>query len=196
MSMDFISDLLDALKRVLEPDLEKLKEVLILSGMPTKTENLRYLSFNHHPILLNRRRCQFSAVAVLNNRRAMTWRLRGYRKRISQLIFHTRWTRNPLDFFLNNLRCDSRLMELLATSSCNYTLLGILQEGTSAANPVASTGYRWVRPVVAVPGLHGESLQVVESFENDNEIRQIQILGIPVYWKIGAVSPSCTLPRP
>ena len=57
-------------------------------------------------------RClEFSAVAVINNRRIPQWRLAGFRMQLSRLIFSAKWTRNPLDLFLNNLRCNEMLMD-------------------------------------------------------------------------------------
>ena len=83
MSHDFIEDLRHALNRVVTADISKLKEILIISGMPEETENLRYMSFNRQIITEENRTMEFSAVAVINNRRAVHWRLEGYKKKIS-----------------------------------------------------------------------------------------------------------------
>ena len=111
MGRDFIDDLLQALERVIPPDHKGLKEVLIVSGMPEATENLRYLSFNRQMVDEGDRCLEFSAVAVINNRRIPQWRLAGFRMQLSRLIFSAKWTRNPLDLFLNNLRCNEMLMD-------------------------------------------------------------------------------------
>lgn len=193
MSRDFIDELLNALNRVVTPDVPALREVLIVSGMPMGTENLRYLSFNRQTVTSENRKTDFSAVAVINNRRAAHWRLRGYHKKVSQVVFSTRWTRNPLDLFLNNLRCDPDMMNLLASSASDYTLLGILQVDEKRGGGLLKRKFRHVRPVVAVPGFDRDKLEKVIAFERSNEIRKIRIRGFPLYRKIGR---RLTVPKP
>ena len=77
VSHDFIEDLIHGLDRVITPDAVMLREVLILSGMPRKTENLRYMSYNRQVETARNRVAIFSAVAVINNRRAQKWQLRA-----------------------------------------------------------------------------------------------------------------------
>lgn len=181
MSNNFINDLVNAVQRILTPDTTQLEEVLIISGMPEKTQNLRYLSFNRHSIREEKRTVDFSAVAILNNRRIGQWRLAGYPKKISKVVFHPRWTRNPLDLFLNNLRCNPGIMDLLASAVSNYTLLGILEttEMQGARRPI--TAKVNVRPVVATPGITAEQLDVIEAYEKKNTLRSIGIPGLSLY---------------
>ncbi len=127
MNHDFIDDLLDALNRVMTPDVPVLKEILIVCGMPEKTASLRYLSLNRQGWNKENRSFEFSAVAVINNRRATRWRLEGYHKKLSQIVFNNRWTRNSLDLFTNNLRCNPEMVDILSAANGNYTLLGILK---------------------------------------------------------------------
>ena len=144
MSQNFINDLTSALERIIRPDIALLKEILIVGGMPEKTENLRYLGFNRHVVQDGEdRTLEFSAVAMLNNRRIDKWRLAGYKKKVSQVVFSTRWTRNPLDLFMNALRCDDEIMDIFDSSSAPYTLLGILH-----IDEIKKTGFvkRLVRP--------------------------------------------------
>ncbi len=184
MSMDFIQDLLQALTRVLTPDEEVLKEILIVSGMPEGSENLRYLGFNRQEIQEEGRDLVFSAVAVINNRRADRWKLSGRRRKLSQLVFDARWTRNPLDLFLNSLRCDETVMGLLASAPGNYTLLGILTISEVRGRGLLKRRLRTVRPVVAVPGLQDRDLEIIVAFEKANEIKRIRVRGLPVYRKL------------
>jgi hypothetical protein len=184
MSNNFINDLIGALNRIVTPDIALLKEILIVGGMPEKTENLRYLSFNRYVHTKENKTIEFSAVAVLNNRRIEHWRLEGYHKKISQIVFSTRWTRNPLDLFLNNLRCDPGLMDIIGSASAHFSLLGILQ-----VDEVDNTGFlkrdvRTVRPVVVIPGLKEDDLKKVIEFETGNEIVKSKVRGILVYRKV------------
>ena len=67
MTDDQINGLISALKREVAPDETQLKEILILSGMPEKSENLKYLGFNCHTIESDDRSIEFSAIAIINN---------------------------------------------------------------------------------------------------------------------------------
>jgi hypothetical protein len=180
VSHDFIEDLIHGVDRVITPDTEMLREILILSGMPRKTENLRYMSYNRQVETERNRVAIFSAVAVLNNRRAEKWELQGNWKKISQLVFNTRWTRNSLDLFLNSLRCSTEMIALLAGHPNDYTLLGILQESQLSGGGFLERKLVRIRPVVGVPGLDAENLMKVKAFETRNEIRKMRIKGLPI----------------
>ncbi len=175
MSPDFIGDLIQALYRVVPADVALMKDILIVSGMPESTENLRYLAFNRQSFREGNRTLEFSAVAVINNRRIAHWQLTGYREKISRIVFSARWTRNPMDLFINSLRCDSVLMALLASCGANYSLLGTLQVEETRGGGLRR--HRRFRPVVAVPGIDDRQLEMVVAFENAHEIRKAGIAG-------------------
>jgi hypothetical protein len=183
MGKDFIADLLDALQRVLTPDAALLREVLIVSGMPEPTENLRYLGFNRQIVDDEKRRLEFSAVAVINNRRADQWRLDGYQKKISQIVFSTRWTRNPLDLFLNAIRCDPETTALIGSAPGRYSLLGILEIEETVGAGLTRKRVRSVRPVIAIPGIGPQKTARIAAFEDANEIRKTKVPVIPLYRK-------------
>lgn len=178
VSPDFIDDLLQALKRVVPPNTSQMKDILIISGMPEATENLRYLGFNRQIIKEDDRTLEFSAVAVINNRRTSHWQLGGYREKISRIVFSSRWTRNPMDFFMNSVRCDPGLMDILARAPGNYSLLGILQVEKIAGSGLIKRKPRHVRPVIAVPGIGEEDLKKVITFEKANEIGRSKLKGL------------------
>jgi hypothetical protein len=184
MSHDFIGDLLNALTRVLSPEVARLKEVLILSGMPEETDNLRYLGFNRQVVKQDGRTLEFSAVAVVNNRRAAQWRLTGVAQKLSRMVFHPRWTHNPLNLFLHRLRCDPTVMDLLASAGGDYTLLGILTTNETLGRGLFKRHYRSIRPVVAVTGLDAAGVEALSAFEAQNEIRQVKLRGLPHYCRI------------
>jgi hypothetical protein len=190
MVRNFIEELIDAVNRVLTLDTALLKEVLIVCGMPEKTQNLRYLNFNRQLVAQENRTLEFSAVAVINNRRTANWALSGYRRKISQVVFSTRWTRNPLDLFLNNLRCSEALMEMLGSSSAGYTLLGILHIREVQGTGILKRKLHFIRPVVAVPRLNESELEKIKAFEAANEIQKTRILGLLFYRKIGLHMPA------
>jgi hypothetical protein len=165
MGLDFIDELLDALNRVMDLDRKLLKEILIINGMPKKSDNLRYLGFNRQIDVKGNQVLEFSAMAVINNRRADQWRLEGFRKKISKIIFFAWWTRNPLDLFLNTLRCHSQMMDILKRSQCNYTVMGGLK-----VSPAKSPGPPpYVQPVIAVPGISEDDTRIISSFEIANQ---------------------------
>ncbi len=180
MSYDFVEDLITALNRAITPDVEMFREVLILSGMPRKTENLRYMSYNRQVATEGKKIIVFSAVAVINNRRAARWQLAGFAKKISNLVFNTRWTRNPLDLFLNSIRCSPEMIALLDSTPADYTLLGILQTTESVGSWFLERKLLHIRPLIAIPGLDGASLPRIESFEARHEIRKAWFKGLPI----------------
>ena len=181
MSHDFIDDLLQAVGRVVTPDAATLKELLIINGMPGKTANLRYLSFNRQTFSEPHRTRVFSAVAVINNRRVEKWRLEGYRKKISQIIFNPRLAFNPMDLFINNLRCHDKMTEILATAKGYYTLLGMLNISKIPPGVSQNSSGLCVRPVIAVPHLDPAGIAIVTAFESANEVRETRIGTLPLY---------------
>ncbi len=186
MNKDYIDDLIQAVTRVVTPNAALLKEVLVIGGMPEATQNLRYLSYNRHCSMDRGCSCEFSAVAVINNRRARSWRLTGTSRNISRWVFSTRWTRNPLDLFLNNLRCDPSVMSVLDNAASNYTLLGILtMQDAHGSGPKQAMG-QYISPVVALPGLDPAATQTIQAFETANQIKKSGIIGLQLYRKTGS----------
>ncbi len=184
MSHNFINDLINALNRVVTPDVALLKEILIVGGMPEKTENLRYLSFNRYVEEKEKKSIEFSAVAVINNRRVEQWRLEGYSKKLSQMVFSTRWTRNPLDLFVSNIRCTPEILDIMHSAPAPYSLLGILQIEEPEKSGFFKRKVRIVRPVLAIPGLREEDLKKLIEFERKNEIEKSRVGGVLVYRKV------------
>jgi hypothetical protein len=185
MKNDFIDDLISAVDRVVTPNAPLLKDVLVIGGMPEPTQNLRYLSYNRHTTTEHGQSCEFSAVAVINNRRALEWQLSGYPKKISQMVFSTRWTRNPLDLFINNLRCDPTVIAVLTDAPSNYTLLGILTTTDLDGARLPRHQAQYICPVVAVPGIDNQKLSTIQAFETANQIRKTGLIGVQFYRKTG-----------
>ncbi|MBC2713464.1 MAG: hypothetical protein HGJ94_21430 [Desulfosarcina sp.] len=186
MKNNFIDDLIHSVTRVVAPNVPLLKDVLVIGGMPEKTQNLQYLSHNRDTTVARGRSCEFCAVAVINNRRAEEWQLTGYPKKISRWVFSTRWTRNPLDLFLNNLRCDPSVMAVLAGATSNYTLLGILTMTDLHGSGRTNRRAQYICPVVAVPGIDADALKTIQAFEAANEIKKSGMIGLPLYRKTGS----------
>ncbi len=185
MHNDFIDDLIQAVARVVTPNAPLLKDVLVIGGMPEQTQNLRYLSYNRHTTVEQGRSCEFSAVAVINNHRADGWQLSGYSEKISRWVFSTRWTRNPLDLFLNNLRCDRSVMAVLAAAAANYSLMGILTMTELHDSGLAHQSGQYICPVVAVPGIDNQAIQTIQAFEAANQIKKSGLVGLQLYRKTG-----------
>ena len=185
MKNNYIDDLIHSIARVVKPNVPLLKDVLVIGGMPDKTQNLQYLSYNRDTTLARGRSCEFSAVAVINNRRASEWQLSGYPKKISRWVFSARWARNPLDLFLNNLRCNPSVISALAGATSNYTLLGILTETDLQGSGLTNRRAQYICPVVAVPGIEVNALQTIQAFESANQIKKSGIVGLEFYRKTG-----------
>ncbi len=185
MKNNYIDDLIHSVARVVKPNVPLLKDVLVIGGMPDRTQNLQYLSYNHDTTLARGLSYEFSAVAVINNRRASEWQLTGYPKKISRWVFSTRWARNPLDLFLNNLRCSPSVISVLAGAASNYTLLGILTETDLQGSGLTNRRAQYICPVVAVPGIEVNALQTIQAFESANQIKKSGIIGLEFYRKTG-----------
>ncbi|HDI58991.1 MAG TPA: hypothetical protein ENF48_01315 [Desulfobacteraceae bacterium] len=168
MTGDFIDELLGALARIAPLNHGYLKEILILSGWPEETQNLRYLAYNRQVLAHGGANLEFSAVAVINNRRAARWRLEGWRRTVSRLVFHPLWANSkPMDLFLIQLRSDAAMTDLMAASRRDFTLFGILR--SEPLRPSAAVCE--IRPVIGLPGLDREGLARVENFETHNRLR-------------------------
>lgn len=185
MKNNYIDDLIQAVTRAVTPNMALLKDVLVIGGMPDKSQNLQYLSYNRDTTIVRGRSCEFSAVAVINNRRAVEWQLTGYPKSISRWVFSCRWTCNPLDLFLNNLRCDPVLIALLAEAPSNYSLLGILTMTDLHGSGLTHRRAQYICPLVAVPGVDTDALNTIQAFESANRIKKSGMIGFPLYRKTG-----------
>jgi hypothetical protein len=182
---DYIDDLIQSVTRVVKPNVPLLKDVLVIGGMPDKTQNLRYLSYNRDTTLSEGVSFEFSAVAVINNRRAAEWQLTGYPKKISRWVFNTRWARNPLDLFLNNLRCNATVISVLSGATSHFTLLGILTETDLHGSGLTNRRAQYICPVLAVPGIAANALHAIQAFESANQIKKSGIIGFEWYRKTG-----------
>jgi hypothetical protein len=185
MYNDFVDDLIHAVNRVVTPNIPLLKDVLVIGGMPEKTQNLKYLSYNRNVTISKGRSCEFSAVAVLNNHRIERWRLTGYSKKVSGWVFSTRWTRNPLDLFMNRMRCDASMMAVLSQATSPYTLLGILNMTNLVGNGEKNQPAQYIRPVVALPNADADELKTIQAFEAENQIQKSGLIGLEFYRKSG-----------
>jgi hypothetical protein len=183
MKSDFVDDLIHSVARVVTPNVPLLKEVLVIGGMPDKTQNLQYLSYNRDTTVVKGRCCEFSAVAVINNRRVGEWRLSGYPKKISHWVLNNCWIHNPLDLFLGNLRCDATLTAILGMAASNYTLLGILTTSERHGSGLGQRRAQYISPVVAVPDLDAEEVSFIQAFESANRIKKSGLVGLQVYRK-------------
>lgn len=185
MKTNFVDDLIRCVTRVVTPNMALLKDVLVIGGMPDKTQNLQYLSYNRHTTVEKGQVLEFSAVAIINNRRASQWQLAGYAKKLSRWVFSTQWTRNPLDLFINNLRCNRNVMAVLAGAGSNYSLLGIVTRTDLHGSGLTQRHTQYIRPVVAIPGLEGRNLKIIQDFEAANQIRKMGPIGLGLYRKTG-----------
>ncbi len=175
MHHDFIDDLLETLNRVIQPDSDRLRDLLIFNGMPEETQNIRYLSYNRQSVQEGGQSLAFSVAAVINNRRMAQWRLTGYREKLGQLVFNPRWTRSPLDLFLIRLRCYPAVVDILDTVAARYTLVGILQIEDQRPGGLRFRKRNRLRPVVGVPGIDAAAQATIEAFEKANEIQRNRV---------------------
>ncbi len=175
MHHDFIDDLLGALNRVIQPDRDLLRDLLIFNGMPEETQNLRYLSYNQQQLNGGQRSLFFSIAAVINNHRITQWRLAGYRQKLGQIVSNPRWTRSPLDLFLNRLRSRTEVMDILEAAAARYTLLGIMQIEDHRSGGGRRRKRYLLHPVLGLPGIDAAALATIEAFEQATAIERNRV---------------------
>ena len=116
---------------------------------------------------------------MLNNARMRRYQLKGIKKKISQKVFAL--TANMMDIFINNIRIEPRLIDIMTNSTGELSILGILQIDEISRAKLVSRRLRRIRPLMLIPGISDNDLQYVEAFETHNERQQIKRLGLPGY---------------
>jgi hypothetical protein len=76
------------------------------------------------------------------------------------------------------------MMDILASASANFTLMGILQVDEIEGAGLFKRNIRRVRPIIAIPGIKSDELKTVVAFETGNEIRKTNIRGFPLSRRI------------
>jgi hypothetical protein len=188
-----IDALLDALEEVVQSDRGLLRAVIEESGVPEGNQRIRYLKFNRQRLRQKNRTITFSVVAVIHNRTMSKYRLRGIARRLSRRIFS--FSRNRMDVFLNNLRCDDRLPDQLERSSVPYSLFCMLQVDEVRPGRFFRRYYRRIRPAVIVCGLNPDERRRVEAFEEANEVLLAKRFGLPIYKRVDMLD-VCALRSP
>ena len=173
MGADFIDDLLQAVHRVFPSDVTSLKEILIISGMPEETQNLRYLSYNRQAVEkdavknslfgrgLDKQPPRSALVAkglFQNNESACLSARVG--PATNSIYLSMPYAAPPI-----SLHCSG-------AANAAYTLLGILEIEDRGSAGIFKRWTRRIRPVLAVPGLDEAALKMIAAFEHANEIRR------------------------
>jgi hypothetical protein len=178
-SVQRVDELIRSIERVLEPDYEQFTTTVLDAGPPEATQSIKYLPFNRQIIHAQDRTTSLSLVAMLNNSRMHKYQLKGMKKKISQKVFAL--TANLMDVFINNIRIDARLIDIMVNSTGELSILGMLQVDEISRAKLISRRIRCIRPLLLIPGIRNDDLQYVKTFELRNERQRIKRLGLPVY---------------
>lgn len=174
-----VDALLDALEGIVQADREPLRTVIEESGLPEGSQRIRYMHYNRQVLQENDRTVSFSVVAVIHNRTMGKFRLRGVFRKLSRRVFA--FSRNRMDVFINNLRCDDTLPLRMEASPVPYSLFCMVRVDEIHRGRFFRRYYRRIRPAVVVCGLSDAERRMVEAFEQANEVLQVKRFGLPLY---------------
>ena len=162
----------------------RLKEILILSGMPEKAENLKYLGFNCHIIESDDGSIEFSAIAVINNHRVDYWRLDGLHRRLNRFLIDKRVDAQSCGYFYQQSQVLTQNDEPAGRIQRCLHPLGMLRYQVAQVAGERKRKVRHVRPIIAVSGIDGVGAGMVAAFETANEIRTTKIKGLPFHRQV------------
>ena len=180
-----IEQLLDDLNRVIDPDRDIFRQAIAESGLPDRSQKMKYLPFNRQVVTEPDRTTQFSLMAVFNNRMAAHYKLTGVRKTLSQRIFAL--SRNHMDIFINKMRCDGQIISLMDAADGDYSLFGMLQVDKVDRSRFINKRYRLIRPVILIPEPGPEGTSIVQEFEKQNEVRKQKRFALPFFKTIKTI---------
>lgn len=174
-----IDEVVAGLRRVVEPDHKLFEDVILHSGVPSKTQSLKYMRYNRQVVTQSDRTISLSVVALVNNRMARKFRLQGLKRRLSQKIFSL--SGSLMDRFINNLRCDDELTRLMASASGDFTAIGVLHVEEMDRAHLFKRKIHRIHPVIVIPGIDLQDLERVVEFERRNEVKKVRMRGLPLY---------------
>ena len=173
------NELIQCIERVLTPDYGLFRKVLLEVCPIDPTQSIHYLPYNQQEAYQNGRTLTLSLVAALNNRRVNKYRHGGVGKNLSRLTFAG--SSNLMDVFINRIRCDDGIVDAMAASKRDISVVGILQIDDVQAGRLIKTRLRSIRPLILLPGATAPGHETVLAFEKRNEIVKKKIFGLPIY---------------
>jgi hypothetical protein len=180
--------LIDGIEKVLPPDQELFRDAILEDGVLEPTQSIRYLPYNQQEHPNGDDTIRLSLVALLNNRRMEKYHLKGLKLRLNRYLML--FNRNHLDRFVNLVRCDAKLIRILASSSVEYSVLGIVTiDSIRRRRYFFNQRLRTIRPLMLVTGVLEADLPYLDLFAEEHKIEQVKRLGLPLYKTIKKAAP-------
>ncbi len=165
--------------RVIPPDAALFHEAVMDAGAPEATQCLRYLPLNRQVHADGDVTTCLSLVVLFNNLRMDRFLLRGFRERLSRLVFT--FSFNPMDGFVRAVRLDRRLLRIMATAAGEFSIMGIVQRDEIQRNRFFKRRCRFLCPLLLIPQTDAVSQTYVIEFERRQTIGKIKLPLVPLY---------------
>ena len=171
--------LIRGIERILPPDMALFREAVMRVGAPEATQSLRYLPFNRQIHADWNVTTTLSLVVLFNNMRMERFFLGGFRERLSRLVF--KFSFNTMDRFVRAVRLDRRLLDIMATSDGEFSIMGIVQRDDIQRKRFFKRRCRYVYPLLLIPVTDAASQSYLMDFEKRQTIGKIKIPLLPLY---------------
>jgi hypothetical protein len=171
--------LIRGIERILPPDMALFREAVMRVGAPEATQSLRYLPFNRQIHADGNVTTTLSLVVLFNNMRMERFFLGGFRERLSRLVF--KFSFNTMDRFVRAVRLDRRLLDIMATSDGEFSIMGIVQRDDIQRKRFFKRRCRYVYPLLLIPVTDAASQSYLMDFEKRQTIGKIKIPLLPLY---------------
>jgi hypothetical protein len=171
--------LIRGIERILPPDMALFREAVMRVGAPEATQSLRYLPFNRQIHADGDVTTTLSLVVLFNNLRMERFFLGGFRERLSRLVF--KFSFNTMDRFVRAVRLDRRLLNIMATSDGEFSIMGIVQRDDIQRKRFIKRRCRYVYPLLLIPVTDAASQSYLMDFEKRQTIGKIKIPLLPLY---------------
>jgi hypothetical protein len=171
--------LIRSIERIVPPDMALFREAVMRAGAPEATQSLRYLPFNRQIHADGDVTTTLSLVVLFNNLRMERFFLGGFRERLSRLVF--KFSFNTMDRFVRAVRLDRRLLNIMATSDGEFSIMGIVQRDDIQRKRFIKRRCRYVYPLLLIPVTDAASQSYLMDFEKRQTIGKIKIPLLPLY---------------
>jgi hypothetical protein len=171
--------LIRSIERIVPPDMALFREAVMRAGAPEATQSLRYLPFNRQVHADGDVTTTLSLVVLFNNLRMERFFLGGFRERLSRLVF--KFSFNTMDRFVRAVRLDRRLLNIMATSDGEFSIMGIVQRDDIQRKRFIKRRCRYVYPLLLIPVTDAASQSYLMDFEKRQTIGKIKIPLLPLY---------------
>lgn len=171
--------LIREIERIIPPDAAQFHEAVVRSGAPEASQSLSYLPFNRQVHVDGDVTTTLSLVVLFNNLRMQKFFLSGMREQISRLVF--RFSFNVMDRFIRNVRLDQRLLQIMATATGEFSIMGIVQRDEIQRRRFFQRRCRSIHPLLLIPKTNAASHDYILQFEKRQTIAKIKIPLLPLY---------------